>query len=143
MADVGRDIEALITEFGGREPDAAGRDDLLGRLGLDGDDAFEFIEAFASRFSVDISGYRWEFHHADEGALLNPGWPFKAPHQKVERIPLTLDLLTEAAMTGIWPLEYPPDTLGTGRPDVWNGLIVFAGLGLIGGCAIWLMTWIM
>lgn len=137
------EIAVFAEGFLGIPIDVHAEVDLLGASGCEGDDAFEFMEAFSERFGVDLTGYRWEFHHSDEAAQLNPGWPFKAPHQKVERIPLTLALLTEAAAKGVWPLGYPDVDLGTGRPDIWNGLILFAGIVLVGGFAIWLGTVIM
>jgi len=40
---------------------------LVEDFGLEGDDFFELEHAFAQRFKVDMSGYRWYFHHAEEG----------------------------------------------------------------------------
>ncbi|SPH23378.1 hypothetical protein DEA8626_02442 [Defluviimonas aquaemixtae] len=126
------DVAAFAESFLGQPLDDRTEADLFGATGCDGDDAFDFIEAFAERFGVDLEGYRWDFHHADEGALLNPGWPFRAPHQKVTRIPITLDLLRQSVCEGIWPLVYPPIDPVSSRPDVWNGLIALIVLALVG-----------
>jgi hypothetical protein len=58
------DLRSDLSDF--LRPWAEGRtlqddDDLFDRLGVEGDDAFEFMEAFAARFGVDVSGYCWYF----------------------------------------------------------------------------------
>lgn len=38
-------------------------------LGVDGDDAYELMEAFAERYDVDLSDFRFHEHFGDEGCL--------------------------------------------------------------------------
>jgi acyl carrier protein len=81
-------------------------DDLVGDLGVDGDDFFELEQAFEQRFSVDMSAYRWYFHHHDEGWLSTPaGLFFRRPK---DRIAVTPRMLLESANAGRWIVEYPP-----------------------------------
>lgn len=117
----------------------AGADDILKATRFDGDDAFDLIDAFGDQFKVNFEEYIWEFHHSDEAGLLGFGWPFKQPDQKVERIPISIDMLVEAARVGAWPLKYPPYVPDHRRLDRWNILIViglpmaaFILIGLIG-----------
>ncbi|WP_347312184.1 hypothetical protein [Defluviimonas sp. SAOS-178_SWC] len=100
MAGRRADVVAFVEGYFGRPISGAAASDVLAATGCEGDDAFEFLQAFAEHFGVDLAGYRWEFHHADEGALLNSGWPFRPPHRKVARIPVTLDILVQAASGG-------------------------------------------
>ncbi|MCU9848288.1 DUF1493 family protein [Defluviimonas sp. WL0024] len=121
-----RDVAAFVEEQLGRRLDPVAEADILAATGCDGDDAFAFLEAFATRFGTDLSGYRWEFHHADEGSLFAPGWPFRPPDRRVARIPISLDLLTEAAQRQIWPLSYPPHRPDRRRFDRFNLSIAVA-----------------
>ncbi|MEM6972794.1 MAG: DUF1493 family protein [Pseudomonadota bacterium] len=84
--------------------------DLLSDYGVDGDDAFEFIEAFSNAYGVNMQGYCWFFHHFDEGGLLS-FTRFGNPHRYVDRIPITAALLADAAHLGRWPVDYPADEM--------------------------------
>ncbi len=84
------------------EPDES----LVGDLGVDGDDFDYLMEAFTQRFSADISGYRWYFHHEAEG--WSPAVLFFRRHLTRNRIDVTPRTLLEAANAGQWLIEYPP-----------------------------------
>jgi hypothetical protein len=43
--------------------------DIFDSFGISGDNAFEFIERFATRFEVDATNYCWYFHHVEEASL--------------------------------------------------------------------------
>jgi hypothetical protein len=73
-------------------------------LGVAGDDFDELVGDYAERFGVDISGYRWYFHHDAEGSGPADLF-FKQP--SYERIAVTPTLLLESANAGRWMLEYP------------------------------------
>jgi hypothetical protein len=107
--------------------------DLFFEAGIDGDDAFEFVDAFAAQFAVDISGYRWYFHHGEEGHNLG-GLFFRPPYDRVDHIPVTLDLLIKAVELKRWPIVYPPHELPETRWDTRINLgcfvIALASLGL-------------
>ena len=104
--------------------------DLFKVLGIEGDDAFGFMETFVDRFGVEASGYRWYFHHGEEGWSLG-GLFFRPIHRRFGRIPITLALLTEAARTQRWPVEYPAHRLPRYRWDIFINQI-FAGAALLG-----------
>lgn len=128
------ELDAFFQAFWNEErcpPDDA---DVFGQLGIEGDDAFEFIEAFANHFSVDMSGYCWYFHHAEEGMNIGSLF-FRSPDQRVERIAITPTILAEAIRTKRWPLQYPVHQLPKQRWDVrLNQLMLLAPLVLV---AIW------
>lgn len=100
-------------------------------LGVDGDDFFELEEAFADEFKVNMSEYRWYFHHREE-----PTWPdmgrllFPAPYDRVQEIPVTPQLLLNSANAGKWIVEYPDRTLPRRRYDVLINQLMY--LPLIG-----------
>lgn len=127
-------LDAFFQAFWNEERCPADDADVFGELGIEGDDAFEFIEAFADRFSVDMSGYLWYFHHAEEG--MNTGSLFfRSPDQRVERIAITPTILAEAIRTKRWPLQYPVHHLPGHRLDIrLNQLMLLAPLVLL---AIW------
>ena len=92
--------------------------DLHAELRVDGDDFFELAETFQERFSVEMSSYRWYFHHGEEGWSLG-GLFFRAPQDRVARIPVTPQLLLESANSGRWMLEYPEHTIPPERYDLF------------------------
>jgi hypothetical protein len=128
------ELDAFFQAFWNEERCPGDDADVFVELGIEGDDAFEFIEAFADRFSVDMSGYRWYFHHAEEG--MNTGSLFfRSPDQRVERIAITPTILAEAIRTKRWPLQYPVHQLPAHRWDIGlNQLMLLAPLVLL---AIW------
>ncbi|MEM6944753.1 MAG: DUF1493 family protein [Pseudomonadota bacterium] len=100
-----------LVDPGCRRDPTAGMDDLLRHYGIAGDDAFEFMEAFGKDFDVDLSGYRWTFHHHDEGYHLSSIRVHSAS-RAVARIPISIDLLLAAARSGVWPVGYPQGAMG-------------------------------
>ncbi|WP_155847302.1 DUF1493 family protein [Asticcacaulis sp. AC402] len=125
------ELEAFVKEYGDVPPPDA---DLFKILGLDGDCCDEFLEAFRERFGVDMTPFLWYFHHDEEvgsrlGRLL-----FKAPAQRVQHIPITLNLLQQAVDAGQWPIQYPPHTLPRRRWDLWFAPLdaILFGLVVVG-----------
>src|SRR5262245_34784216 len=59
--------------------------DIFDSFGIEGDDASEFIERFATQFKIDTSNYRWYFHHGEEGFVNVGAWLFKPPYRRVDR----------------------------------------------------------
>jgi len=51
-------------------PDRLDEADIFASPGLGGDGAFEFIDAFATDFSVEMSSYDWSLYHYDETEML-------------------------------------------------------------------------
>ena len=107
-------------------PDA----NLFELWGIDGDDGFDFIEKFSERFSVDVSNYRWYFHHAEEGWNFG-GIFFAPPNGRVSQIPITLEILDEAISKGRWPINYPDHILPKARWDLRINLLL--SLLFVGG----------
>ncbi|MBC8053215.1 MAG: DUF1493 family protein [Sphingobacteriaceae bacterium] len=100
-------------------------------LGLTGDDFHEFIEKYTEIFAVDMSDYLWYFHSDEEGSWNSiGGFFFDPPYKRVERIPVTPQLLTEIANKGKWDIKYPIHVLPARRYDIIINQ-VFAGMILI------------
>ena len=109
--------------------------DLFALIGLEGDDASDFIDRFSGRFGVDANGYRWYFHHAEEGWNFG-GLFFAPPDQRVERLPITPGILVEAIEAKQWALQYPLHDLPRVRWDTRvNQSLVLLPLALL---ALWL-----
>ena len=90
-------IKAFVAEFTGVSESELNADTKINAdLGVDGDDALEFMTAFEGRFQVDLSGFVFRKYFGPEGwnptALLTP----KRPD------PLTLGQLAEAAEAKVW-----------------------------------------
>jgi Protein of unknown function (DUF1493) len=134
MTDEERAVRNFVQALGHGTAALSARDDLFGRLGIEGDDAFEFMDRFAARFEIDASKYLWYFHHAEEGANLG-GIFHKPPYRRVARIPVTLDLLAEAVRAKRWPIDYPAHRLPEFRWDLTVNLAL-VGASILGLC-VW------
>lgn len=77
---------------------------LFGDLGLDGDDALEFLAAFLDHFKVDEGDLVPARHFGGEG--INPfrllGWLVGMGKKEPEPVPISLGMLLRAAQTGRW-----------------------------------------
>jgi acyl carrier protein len=86
---------------------------LFGDLGVDGDDAVQFFQAFAREFEVDVSGLDLTRHFGPEGV-----WPWEVvysiilalwkrrkgtPEQKARLDPIMVQDLISAASSRAWP----------------------------------------
>jgi hypothetical protein len=136
VTDADAELCEFLAAWGDGAPKRDVDADVFGALGIDGDDGSEFIEQFAERFGVDMGGYRWYFHHGEEGwglgALL-----FRPPDWRVETIPITREILLEAIRSRRWPIDYPPHELPKVRWDLWiNGAMAVAVLGYV-AAGIW------
>jgi hypothetical protein len=115
--------------------------DLFGQLGIDGDDASELMDRFATRFGADMTGYRWYFHHGEEGINL-AGVFFPPPNARVTHMPLTFGMLVKAAEAKSWSVEYPSHRLPTVRRDLqlnFGCVAVFVGVAVI-QLVVWLWS---
>lgn len=115
--------------FGRRRDLPPDDEDLWVALGLYGDDCWEFMEEFGEAFSVELTPFLWYFHVEEEGWNLG-ATVSRPPNSRIERIPVTLSLLTEAAQNGRWPVAYPPHQPPAVRSDMIVGQALFAGLAL-------------
>jgi hypothetical protein len=110
-------IIQFVSEFTGSSK-IGPETDIFNELGCVGDDFFGLMEKFATKFSVDMTGYIWYFHSDEEG---NPGIGqefFKPPYERVERIPVTPNMPTEFANSGKWNIDYPPHDVPVERWDI-------------------------
>ena len=114
----------FIEDFSGLtklKPDS----DIL-MLGVYGDDFHELIQRYAEEFEVDVSQYKWYFHGDEEG--LNFGsLLFKAPYERVERIPVTPQLLADFAEKKRWNCLYPEHTIPERRYDLLINKVILFG----------------
>lgn len=135
MTDARSDLSEWFEQFWGEKLPSADDEDLIARFGIDGDDAFDFMDSFAARFDVDLAEYRWYFHHGEEGLNL-AGLFFAPPYRRVKSIPITTATLLEAIQSRRWPLEYPAHKLPKVRWDIWLNLslilflFAFAAIGM-------------
>lgn len=108
-------IAALAVQMSGAQRDRLTPQTRLARdLGLDGDEAGEFMDAFATKFDVDMEGFYWLRYFGDEGwNMLTPATTLVAralspafrrrwrAAQEAER-EITLAHLTEVVEAGRW-----------------------------------------
>lgn len=128
-------LEEWFNDHFGEPLPENGDTDLFKRFGIEGDDAGEFIESFVAHFQVDAQNYRWYFHHQDEGTNFGALF-FKPIYKRVERLPITPNLLIAAVETQQWPIKYPPHDIPSVRWDIrLNQLFLAVPIILLG---VWL-----
>ncbi|MBC7388722.1 MAG: DUF1493 family protein [Opitutaceae bacterium] len=97
--------------------------DIYNELGVVGDDFHELIDKYAERFKIDMENYLWYFHCDEEGINIASLF-FKAPYQRVKRIPITPRKLLEFTKTKKWNINYPPHKIPKVRYDMIIGNII-------------------
>ena len=133
-------VERLGVKRSKLRPDA----DICDDLGCDGDDFAELMEVFATSFHVDLTGYRWDFHHGPESGLgpLVVLAVFDPRRHQSKHIPVTPDVLLSSANAGKWLIDYPGpppiDMSGWHRP----GPRLHVGWVLLGLVAAGLYVWL-
>ena len=76
--------------------------------GMDGDDVGEFLDAYRREFGMELTGFKFYHHFGPEGC--NPFWLIVRPWwQRIERMPITVQDLVEAARAGRWLMQYPDE----------------------------------
>lgn len=95
-------VIGFVSEFTGCDSSSIARERRLGEdLGIDGDDAAEFMRAFAARFSVDLTSFKSARYYGPEA-----GWnPVAAVYYIIagnQLEPISVDRLVEAAERGTW-----------------------------------------
>ncbi len=117
--DVSAAVRTFIaSELGAKRDKVLPGTTLQHDLGIDGDDADDFLAAFARRFNVDLSGLDFNQHFEGEGfdpfgcALvlywLFPRW-IPSPYP-LRKIPITVNDLIAVVRAGRWLFPYPSDT---------------------------------
>ncbi len=71
--------------------------DLVKDLGLRGDDAFEFMERYATKFAINKGDYEWSNYFEPERLWLIPSF-----RKKSAKKPITLGMLELAARMSKW-----------------------------------------
>jgi hypothetical protein len=80
-----------------KKPQLTRQTDLVQDLGLVGEDAFEFMDAFSTQFSIQQGDYEWSHYFESEGLWLLPSF-----RKKQKRKPVALGMLELAAHMGTW-----------------------------------------
>lgn len=77
---------------------------LLHDLGVDGDDAIEFLSDFCVEFGVDVGDIKFGRYFNHESSFLNPLWflPSSRERRKNAKIPLRVRSLVRAASFQKW-----------------------------------------
>ncbi len=78
--------------------------DIAGDLGVDGDDAREFMGAFDRAFDIDMPGFAFDRHFGPEGLSLI-GLVRTILRLRRPRRPLTITTLVDAARQKRWPIH--------------------------------------
>jgi len=92
--------------------------DIFDDLEMVGDDFHEMIENYSKRFDVKMDNYLWYFHSNDEGIGNIGAIFFTPPFKKVERIPISPNLLLNCANSRQWNVKYPEHNGQVGRSDL-------------------------
>ena len=98
-------VLAFVAESTGVAPGQVTLSSRLAQdLGLDGDDAVEFMEAFKSHFGVDLSAFEFRRHFGPEAAFSPLHWLFwlVVPSRRPHLTPITVQNLCDAAETKRW-----------------------------------------
>ena len=131
------DIYHFISDTSGVNRNKLRPNSDLRDLGIEGDDFFEMMLEFEQKYLVDMSGYRWYFHHNEEGSPSLGRLLFKPPNSRVKRISITPEMLLESANAQHWNIQYPEHNLPAKRWDIlfekifWLGLVAIVGIYLI------------
>lgn len=98
-------VSFVASRTGFRKTASLSRRSTLNRdIGVDGDDADEFMGAYFDRFGVEGGDYDWSRYFGEEG--FNPvSVLIDIVKRKPALRPLTLGMLELAAMTGRWDTE--------------------------------------
>jgi hypothetical protein len=110
-------VVELLKEYVGKRRILLRETTLFGDLGLDGDDAGDFLEKYHDRFHVDLSQFDFQRYFLGEGyafrellvlplvcairayrRYLAPG----TPEENEGLVPITIQQLVQAASTGRW-----------------------------------------
>jgi len=136
MTDAHAAVAEFLKDFSGAATPLSDDADIFDSLGIDGDDGFELIERFATKFEIDITNYRWYFHHGEEAINIGGSF-FKSPYRRVDRISITPQVLAEALRTKRWPLEYPERKLPSVRWDIGFTQAIFLGIVALLMAGLW------
>jgi hypothetical protein len=99
------ELSAFVAEFLSVDRQSLRPSTTIEQLGIDGDDADEFMRAFSKRFAVDLSDFRFLDYFGNESSMLVPfiwiGALFGSKGKR-SRKPLRLSDLHRSASSRRW-----------------------------------------
>src|SRR5262245_39171403 len=116
------EVTAFVREETGYRGQICPSTALVKDIGICGDDFWQLIEAYSKKFYVDVSGFLWYFHSAEEGHNLG-GLFFPPPNKYVKQIPVTVGMLYDFAIKRRWDLDYPQHWIPSDRRDLRFNLV--------------------
>ncbi len=92
------DIKSFVEEVRWKYPFELQRETRLEQdLGITGDEAYEFIDAFSKQFGIDVTNFRFDNYFELEGDWILPAFvSFFRGKKKEEKMVLTLGELEKA-----------------------------------------------
>jgi len=130
------DIRNFLEDYSGVYPDDPDID-IFKDMGVVGNDFHEMIEKYSKLYDVDLSDYLWYFHADEEGFNGIGRHFFKPPYERVQRIPVTPQMLADFIVTKKWQVEYPPHDIPKQRTDLTINTIIV--ITVFVGLVIWLV----
>lgn len=129
------EIRNFLEDFSGVYPDNPNID-IFKDMGVVGDDFHEMIEKYSSKYHVDMSEYLWYFHTDEEGHSIGRLF-FKPPYVRVQRIPVTPQMLSDFIVTKKWKIDYPQHSIPKYRRDSTINKIL--AITFLAGLGIWIL----
>nr|WP_294903084.1 DUF1493 family protein [uncultured Lacibacter sp.] len=123
-------IAFVIKQTGCAKSEVSAVTDIFNELSCVGDDFHELIEKYALQFNVDMSSYLWYFHADEEGVNFG-GVIFKPLYARVQRIPVTPEMLLQFANAGAWMIDYPEHKIPKYRMDVYITWLFVVLIGIL------------
>lgn len=118
------EIYGLIQEFNTTGEELTPETDIFRDLNIYGDDFHELMDSYSAKFNVKMDNYLWYFHTDEEGSGGLGGLFFKSPYDRVNRIPVTPEILSNFAKCGVWMMNYPEHEIPKHRHDLMINKIV-------------------
>jgi len=117
--EIAERVRHFVSDFSRQNPDHLRADTRLEEdLGMTGDDAAEFLEAFAAAFEIDLTGIEFHKHFGPECSgpvLFWPRW-LKDQLRDVGKYPVTIGHLVDVAAARRW--SCPPQHGEKKRPSL-------------------------
>jgi len=105
LIDIMSNVIELVSDFTGFPKNEINAKTRLGEdLGIDGQDAYDFIEQFSETFNVDMQNFCFDVHFGPEASFD----PFSYLYfllfnrKKIQMIPVTIEHLVKCAKSGKW-----------------------------------------